>query len=77
MRIREVKTYSLRVPLSDGEAFAYSQAWYHARTAMLVEVISDEGMSGFGEAYGPPAGTRAIVEELYRPLLLKRDPLDT
>ncbi|MBI4241497.1 MAG: mandelate racemase/muconate lactonizing enzyme family protein, partial [Candidatus Rokubacteria bacterium] len=57
-------------------AFAYSQAWYHTRTAMLVEVVSDGGLAGFGEAYGPAAASRAIVEELYRPLLLGRDPLD-
>src|SRR3989304_3496545 len=77
MRIRDIKTYLLRAELSDSEAFAYSQAWYKARTAMLVEVVSDEGITGFGEAYGPAAGTRPIVDELYKPLLLGRDPLDT
>ncbi len=77
MKIRDIKTHLLRAELSESEAFAYSQAWYKARTAMLVEVISDEGISGFGEAYGPAAGSRPIVEELYKPLLLGRDPLDT
>lgn len=77
MQIRDIRTYLLRADLSEDEAFAYSQAWYHTRTAMLVEVISDEGPSGFGEAYGPAAATRTIVEELYRPRLLGRDPLDT
>ena len=77
MKIRDIKTYLLQAALSENEAFAYSQAWYHTRTAMLVEVISDEGLSGFGEAYGPAVATRAIVEGLYRPLLIGRDPLDT
>jgi len=76
MKIREVRTYLLRAELSEREAFAYSQAWYHTRTAMLVEVVSDGGLAGFGEAYGPAAASRAIVEELYRPLLVGRDPLD-
>ncbi|RMF88751.1 MAG: mandelate racemase/muconate lactonizing enzyme family protein, partial [Nitrospinota bacterium] len=77
MKIAEVKTYVLQATLSDQEAFSYSQAWFHTRTAMLVEIVSDEGISGIGEAYGPPAGSRPIVEELYRPRLLGRDPLDT
>ncbi|MBI3988783.1 MAG: mandelate racemase/muconate lactonizing enzyme family protein [candidate division NC10 bacterium] len=77
MKIQDVKTYLLRTELTGEQIFAYSQAWYKTRTVMLVEVISDEGISGFGEAYGPAAGNRAIVEELYKPLLLGRDPLDT
>ncbi len=77
MKIQDIKTYVLRAELSKQETFAYSQAWYKTRTAMLVEIQSDNGISGFGEAYGPAMGTRAVVEELYKPLLLGRDPLDT
>jgi len=77
MKIQDIKTYVLRAELSERETFAYSQAWYKTRTAMLVEILSDDGIGGFGEAYGPPMGTRAVVEELYKPLLLGRDPLDT
>ena len=77
MKIRDIRTHVLRAELSESEAFAYSQAWYKTRTAMRVAVISDEGISGLGEAYGPAAGSRPIVEELYKPLLLGRDPLDT
>ncbi|MGH7278720.1 MAG: mandelate racemase/muconate lactonizing enzyme family protein [Candidatus Rokuibacteriota bacterium] len=77
MKIRDVKTYVLRAELTEAETFAYSQAWYRTRTAMLVEIVTDDGLSGFGEAYGPAAGTRAIVDELYRPLLLGRDALDS
>ncbi|MFQ5519949.1 MAG: mandelate racemase/muconate lactonizing enzyme family protein [Candidatus Methylomirabilia bacterium] len=76
MKIREIKTYLIRAELSEDEVFASSKGWYKARTASLVEVVSDEGISGFGEAYGPAAGSRTIVEELYKPLLLGRDPLE-
>ena len=58
MRIQDIRTYVLQAPLSEQNAFAYSQAWYHSRMAMLVEVMIDEGLSGFGEAYGPAAATR-------------------
>jgi hypothetical protein len=41
MKIREIKTYILDSALT--ESFAYSQAWYERRCALLVEIISDGG----------------------------------
>ena len=38
MKIRNVKTYVLEAVLT--EPFAYSQAWYERRGALLVEIIS-------------------------------------
>ncbi len=75
MKIRDVKTHHLRADLGEDQAFAYSQAWYSTRSAMLVEIVTDDGVSGFGEAYGPTT-SRAIVDELYKPRLLGCDPLD-
>lgn len=75
MKICDVKTHHLRADLGEDQAFAYSQAWYSTRSAMLVEIITDDGVSGFGEAYGPTT-SRAVVDELYKPRLLGRDPLD-
>jgi D-galactarolactone cycloisomerase len=44
MKIREVKTYRLNAALA--EPFAYSQAWYDRRGALLVEIVSEDGLSG-------------------------------
>lgn len=44
---------------------------------MLVEIVADDGRSGWGEAYGPPAPSKTIVDELYAPRLIGRDPMDT
>src|SRR3954466_6451790 len=67
MKIAAVKTYVLSAALE--APFAYSQAWYATRTALIVEVVSDEGLSGFGEVYGPARPNRAVVEA-YAPLLI-------
>lgn len=75
MKIERIRTYHLRVELTPAEAFAYSQARYTARTAMLVEIVADDGRSGWGEAYGPPAPSRTIIDELYAPRLIGRDPI--
>jgi len=77
VKIERIRTYHLRAELTPAEAFAYSQAHVGIRTAMLVEIVADDGRSGWGEAYGPPAPSKTVVDELYAPRLIGRDPMDT
>lgn len=72
MKIRDVKVYVLDAALT--EPFAYSQAWYERRGACLVEIIGDDGHSGWGEAFGPARLTAPIIE-YYTPLLVGEDAL--
>jgi D-galactarolactone cycloisomerase len=62
MKITKVNTHLLMAKLS--EPFSYSRARYDTRTAMLVEIETDEGISGWGECYGPARITQAVVAEL-------------
>ena len=71
MKIAAVNTYVLSADLET--PFAYSQAWYATRMALIVEVVADHGLSGFGEVYGPPRPNRGVVEA-YAPLLVGEDP---
>ena len=48
MKIREVKSYRLGAALA--EPSVLSQAWYERRGAMLVEIVGEGGLSGWGEA---------------------------
>ncbi|HEY1797764.1 MAG TPA: mandelate racemase/muconate lactonizing enzyme family protein [Stellaceae bacterium] len=74
MKIRDIKIYMLEARLD--EPFAYSQAWYETRGACLVEIVGDDGNSGWGEAFGPARLTAPIVE-YYKPLLVGEDALAT
>jgi D-galactarolactone cycloisomerase len=74
VKITDVRTHVLDAPLA--EPFAYSQAWYERRGAMLVEIVGEDGTSGWGEAFGPARLTSAIVHH-YRPLLIGADALAT
>lgn len=74
MKIRDIKTYVLDAGLA--EPFAYSQAWYERRGACLVEIVGEDGNSGWGEAFGPARLTAPIVE-YYKPLLIGEDALAT
>ncbi len=74
MKIRDIKTYVLDAALA--EPFAYSQAWYERRGACLVEIVGEDGNSGWGEAFGPARLTAPIVE-YYKTLLIGEDALAT
>lgn len=70
--IRSVVPHVLMADLA--EPFAYSQAWYRRRGAMLVEITTGDGVTGWGEAFGPPELTAPIVAWL-APLLLGQDAM--
>jgi len=74
LKIRDVRVYVLEAALA--EPFAYSQAWYETRGACLVEIVGEDGNSGWGEAFGPPRLTAPIVE-FYKSLLIGEDALAT
>jgi D-galactarolactone cycloisomerase len=74
MKITRVRTHILRAKLS--QPFAYSRAWYDTRTAMLVEIETDAGLTGWGECYGPARMTAAVVDNI-APWLIGEDPLHT
>lgn len=77
MKITNVRSHILQHRL-EGE-LGYSQQYYAQRTAHIVEVITDEGIHGYGEAFG--GGTvafanKAIVENVIAPVICGMDPLD-
>lgn len=76
MRITQVTSHVLSYEL--GEELGYSQQYYSRRTAHLVEVETDEGVTGWGECFGPGAvalGNKVIVEQVLAPMVLGRDPM--
>jgi D-galactarolactone cycloisomerase len=74
MKITKVRTHVLEAALS--QPFAYSRAWYDTRTAMVVEVETDEGLTGWGECYGPARMSAAVVQSMAA-WLVGEDPLRT
>ncbi|WOH80378.1 mandelate racemase/muconate lactonizing enzyme family protein [Bradyrhizobium sp. BEA-2-5] len=74
MKITRVRTYILHSALS--QPFASSRAWYDTRTAMLVEIETDQGIIGWGECYGPARMTAAVVDSVAS-WLIGQDPLRT
>lgn len=77
MKITDVKSHVLQYPLD--KELGYSQGYFDRRTAHIIEVFTDEGIRGVGEAFGGgqvALGNKAIVERVIRPMILGEDPLD-
>ncbi|TVQ29439.1 MAG: mandelate racemase/muconate lactonizing enzyme family protein [Geminicoccaceae bacterium] len=73
MRIETIRTHLLTAPIS--EPFAFSQRWVHERVALIVEVVAEGGLVGWGECYGPPRLLQPVIERFYAPLLVGHDAL--
>ena len=74
MKIAEVRVHVLEAALSEPFFWAINEA--RLRGSAVVEIVTDSGLSGFGECFGPARPCAAMVEA-YTPLLLGADALAT
>ncbi len=77
MKITSIRSHVLQCDMP--EELGYSQQYYAKRTAHLVEVTTDEGLTGWGECFGPgnvALANKAIVERVIAPMVLGMDVLD-
>ena len=77
MKITRITSHILGYDLP--EPLGYSQQYYTKRTAHLVEVETDEGITGWGECFGAgniALANKGIVEQVIQPMVLGMDPLD-
>ncbi len=77
MKITSIKSHVLKYELE--KELGYSQQYYKHRTAHLVEVQTDEGITGWGECFGPgniALANKYIVEKVIQPLVIDEDPLN-
>jgi len=79
MKITDIRIHVLKSALA--EPFAFSQGWVRQRCATIVEVLTDEGITGWGEAFAqglePPEIAATVIDKALKPLVIGADPLDT
>jgi D-galactarolactone cycloisomerase len=76
MKITDVNTFILRASVDTPFTSARGW-WYRTKNAMLVRVRTDDGLEGWGEAYGPAETTKSVVDTLLAPLVTGQDPTAT
>ncbi len=74
MRIEAVRTYLLDHKLD--RAFESASMRFDRRQHCLVEIVCEDGLSGWGECLGPALPNAAVVKA-YSAALIGRDPLET
>ena len=79
MKIADITVHILKSPLD--EPFAFSQGWVNVRSATIVEITTDTGLTGWGEAFPQglesPEIAASAITHAFAPLLLGENPLDT
>ncbi len=74
MKVAKVITHIVEAPLSEPFHWAIGEA--SSRSSCVVEIITDTGLVGWGECFGPARPAAAMVKA-YEPWLLDFDPLAT
>jgi D-galactarolactone cycloisomerase len=74
MKIREIAIYLTECDVKN--VFAYSRSWMPKRGGTLVEIITEDGIVGWGEAFGPGRMSAGALQ-LIKPLLIGADGMNT
>jgi len=78
IKIIDVTVHIIKSKLD--KPFAFSQGWVNERSATLIEIKTNEGIAGWGEAFcqglEPPEISAAVIENALKPILLEQCPLD-
>ena len=78
-----IKIISLKVHVIQSNLetpFSFSQGWVNKRSATLVEINTNDGITGWGEAFcqglEPPEISAAVIENSLKELIINENPLD-
>lgn len=77
MKIEKITSHVLQYDMP--EVLGYSQQYYDKRTAHLVEITTDEGITGWGECFGPgnvAIANKTIVEKVIQPMVVGDNPIN-
>ena len=78
IKIIDVTVHVIKSKLD--KPFAFSLGWVNERSATLIEIKTNEGIVGWGEAFcqglEPPEISAAVIENALKPILLEQCPLD-
>jgi D-galactarolactone cycloisomerase len=74
MKITEIRGYHLSYPLK--EPLGNALTFFRKRDALLVQIITDAGLSGWGEAGNSPDAAGAFIRARLARLVLGKSPAD-
>jgi len=75
MKIECIRTHHLHCKLD--KPFGFSQWSYAERNVLIVEIITDTGLTGWGECYGPAEVIQSAVSHFYGPKIIGMEALSS
>ena len=75
MKISDIEVITLCHQYPPGEGFWFAGGYCNGRLSSLIQVRTDDGVSGIGSVYSHPELVRTVVEGQLRDLLVGEDPL--
>ena len=73
--IKKVSCHVVSAPVE--RPFTSSRGWlYKTRGSCIVEIETADGITGWGECYGPAAVAKAFIETQFAPRIIGRDAFD-
>ncbi len=75
MKIACIRTHHLRDKLET--PFGFSQWFYDTRNTLWVEIVAEDGTTGWGECYGPSEVYQTAIDSFYAPRLLGENAIAT
>ena len=76
MKITDIQTTVLVAPLRKPMGGTSWGGPVRQRCAPLIKVLTDQGVWGLGESFGKPQLVPAIIQQVFKPLLIGRNPLE-
>lgn len=74
-RVKSITCHVVSAPVA--RPFTSSRGWlYKTRGSCIVEIETTDGITGWGECYGPSQVARAYIESQLAPRVIGRDPFD-
>ena len=73
--IKKITCHVVSAPVA--KPFTSSRGWlYKTRGSCIVEIETTDGITGWGECYGPSAVARAYIDTQFAPRIIGRDAFD-
>jgi L-alanine-DL-glutamate epimerase-like enolase superfamily enzyme len=74
MKIVDMQAHLLAIPIREKD-FPAQWSWGNFNQ-IIVEIQTDEGITGYGEAfgYGVPQATASVIDQVLKPMLIGADP---
>ena len=74
MKISDIQVIPLFIPLKETPPLSPGSS--SSACHVLIKILSNEGITGYGEAFRfAPGATKSLVEETLKPILVGEDPM--